>query len=280
MEWSYTALFDAIADSFGDREALVWRSTRQTFAQTRERANRLANVLADAGVGLHGDPEAGPGHESPHDHVALYLRNGNAYLESMLGAWRARAAATNVNYRYVDDELTEVLADQRARVIVYHGAFAETLSRVLHRIEAPRLLLRVDDGSGDELLDGAVDYEVALAGASGTHPPRTDWSPADRYILYTGGTTGSPKGVLWRQSDFMVRALGLVHRDGTELDSIDEVLDRARAAGQPAVDAHAALHARGCPLERVEHLVERWRCRHPGRGRPLRRGRRAHRRRP
>ncbi len=224
MDWSYSVLFDALADAFGDREALVWRATRQTFTQTRDRANRLANVLSDAGVGLQGDPEAVPGHESPHDHVALYLRNGNAYLESMLGAWRARAAATNVNYRYVDDELTEVLADQRARVIVYHGAYAETLGRVLDRIESPRLLLRVDDGSGDELLDGAVDYEVALAGASGARPPRDDWSPSDRYILYTGGTTGAPKGVLWRQADLLVRALGLVRRDGTEFGSIEEVL--------------------------------------------------------
>ena len=164
---------------------------------------------------------------SPHDHVALYLRNGNEYLEAMLGAWRARAAATNVNYRYVDDELAEVLNDQSAAVIVYHGSFASTLERVLARIEPPRLLVRVDDGAGDALLPGAMDYEEALAAQDGSGPPRTDWSPSDRYILYTGGTTGSPKGVLWRQADFMVRALGLTRRDGSDFSSIDEVVERA-----------------------------------------------------
>ena len=142
-------------------------------------------------------------------------------------AWRARDAATNVNYRYVDDELAEVLDDQSAAAIVYHGSFASTLERVLERIAPPRLLVRVDDGTGDPLLPGAVDYEDALAAQVEPGPPRTDWSPSDRYILYTGGTTGSPKGVLWRQSDFMVRALGLTRRDGSDFASVDEVVDRA-----------------------------------------------------
>lgn len=248
MEFAFSALFDVIADACPDREALVWRTTRLSYRAVRLRADRFAQVLHAAGVGLRSDPEVGDGWQSPHDHVALYLRNGNAYLEGMLGAWRARAAATNVNYRYVDDELAEVLADQSAAAIVYHGSFAATLERVLERIDPPRILLRVDDGTGDDLLPGAVDYEAALASVTVSGPPRDDWSSADRYILYTGGTTGSPKGVLWRQADFMVRALGLTRADGSDFESANEVVERAVGRA----------HLRSMPLPPFMHGAAHW----------------------
>lgn len=227
MDESYTAVFDALADAYGSRPALVWRDRRLDFDAVRSEANRFANLCASAGVGLRADPDSVEGWESPHDHVALYLRNGTEYLIGMLGSWRARASSTNVNYRYVDDELVGVLGDQHAAAIVYHGAFAATLERVLDRIDPPRLLVRVDDGSGDELLPGAIDWDTALASRSGDTSPRSDTSASDRYILYTGGTTGAPKGVLWRQGDFMVRALGLCRSDGSDLSGIGEVVERA-----------------------------------------------------
>ncbi|HEY7938220.1 MAG TPA: AMP-binding protein, partial [Acidimicrobiales bacterium] len=183
--------------------------------------------------------------ESAHHHVALYLQNGNPYLEAMVGSWKARAAPVNVNYRYVAEELTHVLADSAAAVVVYQGCFAERLAAVLPRLAAAPLLLRVDDGSGDDLLPGAVDYEEALAAATPLEP--TGLSPDDLYVLYTGGTTGYPKGVLWRQADFLVSALGLVRRDGTDFASVDEVV--ARAAGGDRVRSlpappfmHGAAH--------------------------------------
>lgn len=227
MDEAFTSLFDALCDAFGDRRALTWEGGNLDFDGVRRQANRFANLLHHHGVGLRADPEGGAPWESPHDHVALYLRNGPEYLIAMAGAWRARAAATNVNYRYVDAELAGVLADQQAAVIVYHGSFADTLARVLDEIDPPRLLVRVDDGSGDALLPGAVDWARALADEDPARPPRDDFSPSDRYILYTGGTTGAPKGVLWRQGDFIVRALGLRRSDGSELSGVAEVVQRA-----------------------------------------------------
>lgn len=231
MQFSFPEIQDALTGAYPEREALVFRDRSFTWSEWTARTNQFANLLASHRVGLRADPDSVDGSESPHDHVALYLHNGNEYLEAMVGAWRARAAATNVNYRYVEDELAYVLKDQSASVIVYHGRFSKTLAGVLDRIERPRLLIRVDDGSGDPLLDGAVDYETALAAAEGASPPRSDWSPSDRYILYTGGTTGYPKGVLWRQHDFLVRALGLTRRDGSSYQSVEEIVERGRDHG-------------------------------------------------
>ena len=140
---------------------------RLTWREVTDRTCRLAGILADAGMGLRHDPapEAGAAWESPHDHVALYLHNGPEYLEGMLGAWKARCAAINVNYRYVAGELAYVLRDSAAAAVVYHASFAPTLAEVLPDVPGVRLLLQVDDGSAHRAPDGAADYEAALAAA-------------------------------------------------------------------------------------------------------------------
>ncbi|HEY8526058.1 MAG TPA: acyl-CoA synthetase [Acidimicrobiales bacterium] len=220
------ALHEAIAAAVPDRDCIVWRDRRLSWADVTDRTRRLAVVLREAGLGLRGDPDpvAGPGWASPHDHVALYLHNGNEYLEGMIGAWKARCAPFNVNYRYVASELAYLLRDSRAAAVVFHGAFASTLAEVLPELSTVRLLLQVDDGSGADLLPGARWYEEALAGAdpaAGALPDPAELSPDDRYILYTGGTTGMPKGVLWRQGDFLATCLGV---RGTQ----DELVAAAR----------------------------------------------------
>lgn len=204
-ELNLAAVHEAIAAAVPDRECLVWRDRRLTWADVTDRTRRLASVLGAAGLGLHAGPGA-PG-SSPHDHVALYLHNGNEYLEGMLGAAKARCAAINVNYRYVAEELRYVLADSAARAIVYDDAFAGTLAEVLPVLPGVALLLQVSDGSGTALLPGALRYEEVLARAQ-PRPPE-GLSPDDLYILYTGGTTGLPKGVMWRQADFLAACLGI-----------------------------------------------------------------------
>ncbi len=245
MELNLAEVHEAIAAAVPERECLLWRDRRLTWAEVTDRTRRLANVLGAHGLGTHrrgrlGLTEGAPW-ESVHDHVGLYLLNGNEYLEAMLGATKARAAAFNVNYRYVADELAHVLNDARARALVYHGRFAPTVAEVLPRVPTVDLLLRVDDGSGDDLLPGALDYEAALAAASADRPDRT-WSPEDLYVLYTGGTTGLPKGVLWRQADFLVAALGLRRRDGTDFASVGEIVAAADRGGLRALPAPPFMH--------------------------------------
>ncbi|MGV3759986.1 MAG: AMP-binding protein, partial [Actinomycetota bacterium] len=212
-ELNLAVAHEAIAAAVPERECLVWRERRLTWAEVTDRTRRLAGSLLEHGVG--GTPRSvDEPWESPQDHVALYLHNGNEYLEAMVGAAKARAASVNVNYRYVADELRYVLHDSRARAIVFHSALAPVLDEVRGSLPGLRLLLQVDDDSGHGLLPGARWYEEALAGATPVAPQGC--SPDDRYVLYTGGTTGMPKGVLWRQADFIAACLG-VARTTTEL---------------------------------------------------------------
>jgi acyl-CoA synthetase (AMP-forming)/AMP-acid ligase II len=234
------ALHEAIAAVVPDRDGVVAGDRRLTWRQVADRTRRLAGVLAGAGLGLRRDPDpdADRPWESPHDHVALYLHNGPEYLEGMLGAWKARCAAINVNYRYVASELAYVLRDSGAAAVVYHATFAATLAEVLSDLPTVRLLLQVDDRSGADLLPGAVDYEEALASAQPLVPGAL---PADdRYVLYTGGTTGMPKGVLWRQGDFLATCLGVT---GTHAEIVDAAARRADLRTLPAAPfMHGAAH--------------------------------------
>lgn len=204
-ELNLAVVHEAIAAAVPERECLVWRDRRLTWAEVTDRTRRLAAALLEHGVGGAPRPLGEPW-QSPQDHVALYLHNGNEYLESMIGVAKARAASVNVNYRYVADELRYVLDDSQARAIVFHSALAPVLDEVRAALPQLRLLLQVADDSGHPLLPGARWYEEALAGATPVAPQGC--SPDDRYVLYTGGTTGMPKGVLWRQADFIAACLG------------------------------------------------------------------------
>ena len=207
QELSLAEVHEAIGRTRPDEECLVFRDRRLTWSQIEDRTRRLANHLLGAGLGCHTERNKLLGHESGQDHLAIYLHNGNEYLESMLGTLKARVASLNVNYRYVAEELEYLLTDSSARAIVLHSAFAPTLAQVLPRLPGLAVILQVPDDSNNDLLPGAIWYEDALATASPERPPVT-WSADDLYMLYTGGTTGMPKGVMWRNGDAMRECFG------------------------------------------------------------------------
>src|SRR5690606_5178968 len=142
---------EAVEAAVPERECIVWRDRRLTYAEVGERTRRLANHLLGAGLGAHADRSALAGHESGQDHLACYLHNGNEYLEAMLGAFKARVAPLNVNYRYVAEELRYLLRDAGARALVFHSAFAERVAEVRGDLPELEVLLQVDDGTGAEL---------------------------------------------------------------------------------------------------------------------------------
>ena len=238
MVFSVGAVHEAIASTRADEECLVFRDRRLTWGEVTERTRRLANYLQGQGLGCHVERDQLDGWESGQDHLGVYLHNGNEYLETMLGAFKGRVAPFNVNYRYVADELRYLLDDSAARAIVVHSAFAPTLAEVLPDLPRLQTILQVDDGSGHPLLPGAVRYEDALASASAdlpADPGRAD----DLYILYTGGTTGMPKGVLWRQGDALVECFG-----GSAADSMEGIVADA-VGGLQALLAPPFMHGAG-----------------------------------
>jgi acyl-CoA synthetase (AMP-forming)/AMP-acid ligase II len=226
-EFNLPDAFDTVAAEHPDREALVWGDVRMTYAQLADRSRRLAAYLRSRGLGAHRERTELAGHESGQDHLGIYLYNGNEYVEAMLGAFRARVAPFNVNYRYVEDELVYLLDNADCRALVYHETFVPTLAPVLDRVPGVEVLIQVADGSGHGLLPGAVDYGAVLAETAPDIDVRP--SPDDLYILYTGGTTGMPKGVLWRQHDIFMSAMGGRTMFTWEVvTSYDDVAKRAR----------------------------------------------------
>ena len=222
-------IHESIAEVIPDRECMVFRDRRLSWQQVTDRTRRLAEVLRQHGLGCHTPRSELSGWESGQDHVGLYLYNGNEYLEGMLGAMKARCAPFNVNYRYVDEELIYLFENSGVQALIYHACFAKTLGRIRDRLPGVRLWLQVADESNAPLLPGALDFEAALAEAS-PEPPR-ELSPDDLYILYTGGTTGMPKGVLWRQEDVFLAALSM----GKTPKTLDGLVERARSRRGPRV---------------------------------------------
>jgi 3-oxocholest-4-en-26-oate---CoA ligase len=233
VDFNLAEVHEAIAAAVPDRACIVWREKTWTWRETTERTRRLANYLISRSVANPVQREFLDGHEAGQDTVGIYLHNGNEYLEAMLGAYKSRTAPFNVNYRYVAEELRYLLNDANCKVLIYHAAFAPTLAEVLPELPSLTVLIQVGDDSGNALLPGAVDYEQALASAGPERPEFQvmggAWSPDDLYVLYTGGTTGMPKGVLWRQGDAAPAALGL-NNGQAEWTSLQAIVDNAVAA--------------------------------------------------
>lgn len=183
-EWNYATGWEAVADARPEAAALVHGDRRVPWRDFDGRAARLAGAFAELGVG-------------PDAKVASYLYNGPEYMEGVYAAFKARAVPVNVNYRYLADELEYLLESSDSEVLLFHGTLAEHVDAVRGRLPRLRAVIQVDDGSPH--LDGALAYEELIAGHDPA--PRIDRSPDDLYILYTGGTTGMPKGVMWRQGD-------------------------------------------------------------------------------
>jgi len=241
-EFNLAQVFAAVAAANADRDCIVFGDRRFTFAQTDERARRFARALHEWGLGTYRERSDLAPYESGQSHLGLYMANCNEFLEAMLGAYRARVAPFNINYRYVADELVYLLGDARADAVMYHARFAPTLADVLERQHRQLPLIHVDDGSGNGPLPGAVRYEELLASVS-DEPLDLALSPDDLYVLYTGGTTGMPKGVLWRQHDIYMNAMGGRNfGTGEMVTSLDEIVERSRPPGPGSMTVAPLMH--------------------------------------
>ena len=186
-------LLEIVVDTVPDREALAAGAARRTFGELDERANRVANHLL--GLGLE-----------PGAKVAIYGWNRAEWVETFFGAFKARLVPININYRYVADELRYVFENSDVEAVVVERSFLVLVRQIESELPRLRHVIVLDDG-GDADLGDATPYEDALTAASAERPA-ANRSDDDLYILYTGGTTGTPKGVMWRHEDIFFAALG------------------------------------------------------------------------
>ena len=223
-------LFEMVCDAVPDREAVVSGERRFTYRTLDDRANRLAHHLASVGIGR--------GH-----HVGLQLLNGTEYVEGMLACFKIRAVPINVNYRYVEDELRYLYDDADLRAVIVHRQFGERIAKIQPSLELLKHVLVVEDRTDVPLPDGARAYEAELASAS----PARDFgarSADDVYCAYTGGTTGMPKGVLWRQEDIFFAGIGggdPLHA-GNVIERPEGLLERIYDVGLCALPTPPFMH--------------------------------------
>ncbi|MEV0355544.1 AMP-binding protein [Nocardia sp. NPDC050697] len=235
-EWTIGAVLDAVASAVPERTMTVCGERRSTFAESAERTRRFANFLADRGLGLHTERAELERWECGQDRVALLMRN-DLYLDVMIGCLKARTVPVNVNPSYTAHEVGELLAYLRPSAIVYHRAFGPVLAEAVPDL-SELLLIVVEDGSGAAELPAAIAFEDAVNQGD---PDRViETSPDDVAMLCTGGTTGRPKGVLWRQADLYVSSM-----NGGDHESTDVLHAFARATGQSWFAMSPLSHAAG-----------------------------------
>ncbi|MFZ4812796.1 MAG: AMP-binding protein, partial [Ilumatobacteraceae bacterium] len=221
--WNLAEIWERNADRFPDALAQIQGDRSTTWDEFDRRADGIAATLLAAGLG----------HQSK---VAHYLYNCPEYLESMFGMYKAAMVPVNTNYRYTDDELAYLWDNADAEAVVFHGAFTDRCANMRARAPKVKLWIWVDDGS-DSCPDWAVSYEAAAASATERTIPTWGRSPDDLYILFTGGTTGMPKGVMWRQDD-MIGSLDAASRNPLPTvpgwDAFDERIAKPGPRNLPA----------------------------------------------
>ncbi len=213
MSWNLGDLFESVAAAVPDRTAVVADGSELTFATLDERADRVAHVLAAGGVGVG-------------DRVGIALRNGHEYLEVLIAAFKLRAIPCNLNTRYTAEEFADLLADVEPAAIVHE----------------PDLSARIPAGAAPFRIARGAEYEAALAAAPAGGPVVAGRSGDDHYLIYTGGTTGRPKGVLWRHQDLLVAALGGGTGWSEPVETPDQVVAAARRGRSVVLPASPLTH--------------------------------------
>jgi fatty-acyl-CoA synthase len=233
--WNFADVWETVAEELPGAPALVHGSHTLTWREFDQRADNVGRWLLGAGV-------------AEQDKLALYLYNCPEYLESTFAAYKIGMVPINTNYRYADDELVYLWENADAAAVVFHGVFVERLEGIRDRVPGVRSWLWVDDGTA-ACPPWAVPYEEAaettgLGGVDGHQRVQAPWGrgPDDLHMLYTGGTTGMPKGVMWRQDDLFARLNGSGFRRYPPEGGIDDVRAEV-AAGGPGMTLLPA-----CPL--------------------------------
>ncbi|MGK2930090.1 MAG: acyl-CoA synthetase [Acidimicrobiales bacterium] len=230
-DWNFADIWEVVADELPDADCLVHGDERRTWAEVDRRADGIAQHLLDAGL-------------ERQQAVAQYLYNAPEYLESMFAAFKGAFVPVNTNYRYTEDELLYLWDNADAGAVVFHGTFAPTIETIRAKLPKVRAWFWVDDHSGP-CPDWATPYDdAATSGAERVSP---SWGRAgdDLDMLYTGGTTGMPKGVMWRQDDLVVKLGASLGKEFPDDGGIDDLRGTYTEAGPKFLPACPQMHGTG-----------------------------------
>ncbi len=240
MEMHLADLFEATVDLIPNREILVVGEERRTLSQLEERANQMAHYLLSIGV-------------KTADHVGIYAYNSVQWVESMLACYKIRAIPINVNYRYVEDELLYLCDNADMVAMVFESQFCDRLVNIKDKLPKLKTYVSFDEGSHTDCAAlGAVEFEDAMKGQS-TARDFEARSEDDVYVLYTGGTTGMPKGVMWRMFDCL-------HTLGGALDPISGEPFESAEAMMERIDTDEDGGITQMPLAPLMHGAAQWAC--------------------
>lgn len=230
MSMHFATVWEHIASAIPDKHALVHGNVRRTWREYDDRASRIASALARVGIGKD-------------DKVAIYLHNCNEYLEAQYGIFKQRACSINVNYRYLEDELIYLLDNSDSDAIFFQSCYADRIQQIRHKLPRLKLLVQIDDGTGD-LIEGAIDYETLIENNEPASP--IERSDEDLYMLYTGGTTGMPKGVMYHNGGMCQALMGGYALRGMEAPASPE--QAGAAVTRIHADDAAPKSLVACPL--------------------------------
>ncbi|MGA7757331.1 MAG: acyl-CoA synthetase [Ilumatobacteraceae bacterium] len=212
MEMHFATVWESIADAIPDHPAITHGDLTRSWREYDERAARIADAIDDAGL-------------RPDSKTALYMYNCNEYMEAQYGCMKTRGVPINVNYRYLDEELWYLLDNSDSQALFFHSSLGDRVARVIDRLPDLKLVVEVDDGEGAGRVPGALRYDDVMA----QHDPmaRIERREDDVYMLYTGGTTGMPKGVMYANGGM---AAGLI-ASGFPLLGVAPPSDAGEVAG-------------------------------------------------
>ena len=252
MEAQYATVWERNSDVIPDEIALICGDNEVTWRDYDNRAARLASILTEAGLGNDSK-------------VGLYLHNSNEYLEAQYSVFKIRGVPINVNYRYKEEELIYLLDNSDSEAVFYQGCYTQQIEAIKDKLPKVKLFIQVDDGTND-VLNFATDYETAIS--SSEPMERIERSGDNIYMLYTGGTTGMPKGVMYQHEGHLMGMLntagawGLIpvqeRLEKEDLESVSKEVKRLADEGNLPVSIPACplMHGTGMWLGAIiPHLV-------------------------
>ncbi len=214
MEYNLADLYEAIADAVPDNVALASGDVHHSYAELDKRANRLAHYFTSRGIG-------------PGDHVGLHLFNGHEFVEAILALFKIRAVGINMNYRFVGPEVRYMIENADLVGVITQRRFLPVINEAMEGREPLRSLIVIEDGADATTDQESIEYEAALAQGS----EERDFGPRsgkDLYVIYTGGTTGMPKGVMWRHEDLFFTGLQGGSPGGDPVESPEQLIEQAK----------------------------------------------------